>query len=171
CGPRMRRYRPTGSRGGCYPDRVLVAFWVLAAAALALAVLQLVVALRLRTSLRPSGTRPAKGHGARPPVSVLVPLKGAPAGLEFRLRRLLANLDEADQLVLAMETEDDPAHAVARALQEGHPDRDVTVVLSGPAGERMGKQHNLAAALPHARHEVLAFADDDVHVERAHLEE
>ena len=164
---------------------MLVAFWALAAVALVLALLQLGVALRLGSRLEPLGAgHPGEGavsppegggdaavHADRPRISALVPLRGAPAGLEDRLRRLLSALGRDDQLVLATETEDDPAYAVATAVEAAHPDRDVEVVLSGPAGVRMGKQHNLGAALNRARHDLLAFMDDDVLIERANLED
>src|SRR5690606_37386672 len=81
----------------------------------------------------PEGGGDAAVHADRPRISALVPLRGAPAGLEDRLRRLLSALRRDDQLVLATETEDDPAYAVATAVDAAHADRDVEVVLSGPA--------------------------------------
>ncbi len=43
-----------------------------------------------------------------------------------------------------------------------HPERDIRVVLSGDPGERMGKQHNLVAALAAGRYEWIAAMDADV---------
>ncbi len=149
---------------------MVVAFWALAAAALALGLLQLGVALRLGSRLTPAGTAPAPPV-PRPAISALVPLKGAPVGLAERLQRLLDALRDDDQLVLAVETEDDPAHTVAATIRAANPGRDVTIVLSGPPGERTGKQHNLSAALTHAKRDLIAFMDDDVLVERANLDE
>src|SRR5690606_17403853 len=88
----------------------------------------------------------------RPPISVLVPLKGAAPGLRGRLERLLAAGRPTDQFVFAMESTDDPAHAVCLAIREEHPGRDIAIAVSGPPGERMGKQHNLAAAATVAKH-------------------
>lgn len=107
----------------------------------------------------------------RPPISVLVPLKGAAPGLKGRLERLLAAGTRTDQFVFAMESIDDPAHAVGLAMREEHPGRDVAIAVSGPPGERMGKQHNLAAAATVAKHAVLASMDDDVELDAAHLDE
>lgn len=147
-----------------------MAFWALAAAALALGLLQLGVALRLGSRLTPMDAAPPPPV-PRPAISALVPLKGAPAGLAERLQRLLDALRADDQLVLALETEDDPGHAVAVTIRTTNPGRDVTIVLSGPPGERMGKQHNLSAALTHAKHDLIAFMDDDVLIEKANLDE
>lgn len=150
---------------------MLVAFWVIGGGALLLALLQLGVALRLGSHMRPVRQVPDDPAGERPPLSVLVPLRGAPAGLSERLVRLLDAMRPSDQLVVALETEDDPGYSVVTEVQAARQDRDVQVVLSGPAGERMGKQHNLNAALERAKHDLLAFMDDDVLLERANLEE
>lgn len=169
---------------------MLAVVWVLAATAVVLALLQLGVALRLGTRMTPVGphgggepegdaangaasvdTSASLASDPRPPLSALVPLKGAPVGLEDRLRRLLDALRDEDQLVLALETEGDPAYEVASGLRATYGERDVAVVLSGPAGERMGKQHNLNATLTRARHDLVAFMDDDVLIERANFDE
>jgi len=147
---------------------VVIAFWVLALLALGLASAQLATAWRVRGFHRPIDSDvPTE----RPPLSLLVPLKGAAPGLRGRLERALAALRPGDELLLAVETTDDPAHAVGAALRAAHPTRRVSVVLSGPSGTRMGQQHNLAAALPHATHELVAFMDDDVELEGPVLDE
>lgn len=154
---------------------MIVVFWALAGAALALAVLQLVIALRLSAHMTPraaaDGFDDLPAARSRPAISALVPLKGAPAGLEERLQRLLRALRDGDQLVLALETADDPAHVVATAIRAAGAACDVAIVLSGPAGDRMGKQHNLSAALGAAKHRLIAFMDDDVLIEAADLDE
>ncbi|MBX3143858.1 MAG: glycosyltransferase [Trueperaceae bacterium] len=149
---------------------MVVAFWFLAVAALVLALLQLAIALGLGTRLTPAGSK-TQPCVPIPAISALVPLKGAPAGLAERLLRLLTGLRDDDQLVLALETEDDPGHAVVAKLRDDNPARNITIVLSGPPGERMGKQHNLSAALARAKHDLVMFMDDDVLIERANIEE
>jgi cellulose synthase/poly-beta-1,6-N-acetylglucosamine synthase-like glycosyltransferase len=145
-----------------------IAFLVLANLALVTAVLQLGTTLRVRRYYRPIDSDvPAE----RPPVSVLVPLTGAAAGVEARLERLVAVTRPSDQLLFAVEAEDDPAHAVAVAVRRRHPARDIGIVLSGPAGERLGKQHDLAAAFPCATHALVAFMDDDVELDGPVLDE
>ncbi len=158
---------------------MLPTVWVLGAVAVVLALLQLGVAVRLSARQRHVGARGGatslaavpESLGPRPSISALVPLKGAPVGLEDRLTRLLNALRGHDQLVLALETEDDAAYATTKRLAAMHPRRDVVVVLSGPAGGRMGKQHNLNAALARATHDTVAFMDDDVLIERANIDE
>lgn len=145
-----------------------VVFWTLANLALVLALAQLATALRVRRFYRPiDSDAPAE----RPPVSLLVPLKGAAPELAARLRRIVACTRPGDQVLLALETTDDPAHAVADRIAREHTAGRVQVVLAGPAGDRLGKPHNLAAALPHAQHALLAFVDDDVELECAVLDE
>lgn len=107
----------------------------------------------------------------RPPMSVLVPLKGAAPGLSGRLERLLSAGRPNDQFVFAMEGTDDPAYAVVLTVREAHSRRDIEIALSGPAGERMGKQHNLAAAAAVAKHALVASMDDDVEIHAALLDE
>lgn len=145
-----------------------LAFWVLAGFAVAVAALQLATAWRFRGFYRPIDSDvPTE----RPPISLIVPLAGDAPGLAERLAGLLGATRPGDQLLLAVETAGDPAHALAQRLRRDHPERDVEVVLAGAAGRRMGKQHNLAAALPRASHELLAFVDDDVELEAAVLDE
>lgn len=145
-----------------------LAFWALAGFAVTVALLQLVTAWRFRGFYRPIDS---DVPSERPPISLIVPLSGVAPGLAARLVGLLGATRPGDQLLLAVETEDDPAHALAQRLRRDHPERDVEVVLAGEAGRRMGKQHNLAAALPRASHELLAFVDDDVELEAAVLDE
>jgi ceramide glucosyltransferase len=147
---------------------LVIAFWVLALLALGLASAQLATAWRVRGFHRPIDSDVAR---ERPPLSLLVPLHGAAPGLRARLEGALAALRPTDELLLAVETSADPAYAVAEALRSAHPGRRLAIVLSGPAGARMGKQHNLAAALPRAAHELVAFMDDDVELDGPVLDE
>ncbi|MDE1977178.1 MAG: glycosyltransferase, partial [Elusimicrobia bacterium] len=62
---------------------------------------------------------------------------------------------------IALESTEDPAYAACRAFIAAHPGREVEIVVSGPAGNRMGKIHNMIAALPRAKHPRLIFSDAD----------
>jgi ceramide glucosyltransferase len=64
-------------------------------------------------------------------------------------------------VIVALESEDDPACPVARAFAAAHPDRDILVLITGPSGPRMGKIHNMIEALPRAKHGVVLFSDAD----------
>jgi ceramide glucosyltransferase len=100
------------------------------------------------------------------PLSVLVPVKGADAATEDNFEALVASrLPGQVEYRFAMESEDDPAYAVAERVRGRHPDVDIAVVVTGPAGDRMGKQHNLVAAAAGARHPVIASMDADVRVD------
>jgi len=145
-----------------------LAFWVLAGFAVAVASLQLATAWRFRGFYRPIDS---DVPSERPPISLIAPLSGDAPGLASRLVGLLGATRLGDQLLLAVETADDPAHALAQRLRRDHPERDVEVVLAGEAGRRMGKQHARAVALPRASHELLAFVDDDIELEAAVLDE
>ncbi len=146
-------------------------FWLLAA----LATLGALVALAAAARVRRFFAVPATGIATeRAPVSVLVPLRGAPSGLEHRLGALLRATRAGDQILFSVESIHDPAYAVcagvaAEAAQ--HATRDVRIVLSGAPGQRMGKQHNLAAALLEAKHDLIASMDGDVVLEPGHLDE
>ncbi|MBI4377339.1 MAG: glycosyltransferase [Elusimicrobia bacterium] len=102
-----------------------------------------------------------------PPVSslaltVIRPIKGADEGLAAHLESLvLADQEGRLQILLAMEGERDPAHAVAREFARSHPERDIEIVLSGPNPGRMGKMHNMIEALPKAKHPFIVFTDAD----------
>lgn len=145
-----------------------ILFWLIANLSLIASLLLLASTLNVRRSYRPIDSDVPQ---ERPPVSVLVPLTGAEPGLADRLERLIAATRDGDQVLLAMESESDPAHTVCQELRRAHPDRDVELVLSGPAGERMRKQHDLAAAWPQVAHQLVAVMDDDVLLTGANLDE
>jgi ceramide glucosyltransferase len=114
----------------------------------------------LRASLRHFRGAPA-APCARP-MTLIKPVKGLDDAMEESFRSIVA----ADplktlQVIVALESEADPAFPVARAFAAAHPDRDVSVAITGPSGARMGKIHNMIEALPLARHEDVLFSDAD----------
>lgn len=97
------------------------------------------------------------------PLSMIVPIKGADAHTEEHLNALIASaLDGEVEYLFAMESADDSAYAVCQRVMAGNPDRTIRIVITGPAGARMGKQHNLAVALREARYEAIGSMDADV---------
>jgi ceramide glucosyltransferase len=109
---------------------------------------------------------PAESAAGPVPLSVLVPVKGADAATEDNFEALVTSrLPGPVEYRFAMESADDPAYAVAERVRARHPDLDIAVLVTGPAGDRMGKQHNLAAAAAVAKHPVIASMDADVHVD------
>lgn len=143
----------------------MVVYWALAVVA-ALGILGCLSAVatlagRMR-SAPPDDPAPPAEFGS---LTVMVPLKGADdAATAAHLGALVASRlpGIAVEYLFAMETTDDAAYAVCERVRTAHPERAIRVVLSGPAKERMGKQHNLAAAEKEARGEVIASVDADV---------
>ncbi|MGH7083699.1 MAG: bacteriohopanetetrol glucosamine biosynthesis glycosyltransferase HpnI [Acetobacteraceae bacterium] len=118
--------------------------------------------------------RGKNGPGRRPPISVLKPL----AGVEPELEEALASLCRQDypefQVVLGAAESSDPALAIARRVAARFPLADITIVPGGvPGGSAPSanrKIGNLIAMLPAARHDLLVFADADVHAPKGYLE-
>jgi cellulose synthase/poly-beta-1,6-N-acetylglucosamine synthase-like glycosyltransferase len=99
-------------------------------------------------------------------LSMIVPLKGADVFTASHLKALVESVvDFPIKYLLTMESMNDPAFAVCQQVKEEHSDKDIRVVLSGPAIGRMGKQHNLAVATQQARYEAIGSMDADVLVE------
>ena len=98
-----------------------------------------------------------------PSLSMIVPLKGADYFTASHLTALIESVvDVPVEYLFTMESINDPAFAVCQQVKEEHPDRDIRVILSGPAIGRMGKQHNLDVATQQARYETIGSMDADV---------
>jgi len=96
-------------------------------------------------------------------LSVIVPIKGVDDSTEANLNALVESQFRGTiEYLFAMESVDDPAYSLGQRVKALHPECDIRIVFSGPAGARMGKQHNLAAAAREARYAVLASMDADV---------
>lgn len=96
----------------------------------------------------------------------MVPIKGA----DDETPRLLECLVKSEvpgsvEYLFTMESKEDPAYVVCREIQATYPNVAIHLVLSGPAGRLMGKQHNLAAASRTTRYEVIGSTDADVLVD------
>jgi glycosyltransferase involved in cell wall biosynthesis len=91
----------------------------------------------------------------RPPISVVVPTKDRVDMLERCLAALRAELTDADEIVVADSASQDPA-AVASAARAAH----ATLVRCEQAGASLARNAGWRAA----RHELVAFVDDDVRV-------
>ena len=101
-----------------------------------------------------------------PSLSMIVPLKGVDDFTASHINALVESaIDVPVEYLLTMESMNDPAFAVCQKVMEEHPDKEIRVILSGPAIGRMGKQHNLAVATQQARYEAIGSMDADVLVE------
>ncbi len=96
------------------------------------------------------------------PMTLIKPVRGLDDAMEASFRSIIAaDAGKVLQIVVALEDAGDPAYPVARAFAAAHPDRDITVLLTGPAGGRMGKAHNMLAAYATAKHPRVIFSDAD----------
>lgn len=114
-----------------------------------------------RSRPAPETTQTAPGAG----LSMIVPIKGADAHTATHLAQLVeSRVPVPTEYLLAMESDADPAYAAGRQVQAEHPDRDVRIILTGAPAGLMGKQHNLAGALPQARYPIVGSMDADVSI-------
>ena len=96
------------------------------------------------------------------PMTLLRPVKGLDDAIERNFDSLVESDPEGRlQILIAMESAEDPAYGPACAFAARHPGRDIEVVLTGPPGDRMGKAHNMIEAAPRAKHDLLIFSDAD----------
>lgn len=114
---------------------------------------------RRRTALPPE----------QPPVSVLKPLYGAEPGLYENLRSFIDQEYPDLQVVFGVRNPKDGALPVVRALIAERPDADIDLVVDARAGGSNLKVANLINMLPAAKHDVLVFADSDMHVDPHYL--
>lgn len=109
---------------------------------------------------------------ARRPMTLIKAVKGLDDAMEASFRSIVeADPARALQWLIALESAEDPAYPVAKAFAAAHPDRDIAVLVTGPAGGRMGKAHNMIEAYKAAKHPVVVFSDADTCVTPALLAE
>lgn len=107
-----------------------------------------------------------------PRLTLIKPIKGLDEALDANLDSIVESDPSAClQVLIAMESAEDPAYPAARAFAERHKGRDISVLLTGESGPRMGKIHNMIVALPHAKHPAVIFSDADVRASAGLLEE
>jgi ceramide glucosyltransferase len=109
--------------------------------------------------------RPVSEPMSYPPVTIVKPLHGN----EWALLANLSSFCEQDypgpmQFLFGVHDSTDPALESVEALRRLHPDADITVVADARLYGPNRKISNILNMLPHARHDVLVFADSDVSV-------
>ncbi len=115
-------------------------------------------------SRRLRAARRAPAPAPLPPVTVFKPLKGADAALEDNLASFCRQDYPCWQLILCLQSPDDPALAAAQNLRRRFPEADIEVVVSK---NRIGfnpKVNNLANAAAFAKYDLLLISDADVRV-------
>ncbi|MCL4500527.1 MAG: glycosyltransferase [Deltaproteobacteria bacterium] len=131
----------------------------------------LVLAALIFVGGRPLRAEVGELAGPWPQVAVLVPVTGAAAGLEERLRRLLSQDYPDYQVVFTTRDAADPATAVIRSLLPKF--SGSRQVLAGPARGCGQKNQNLLAAvnLVGRTPEVLVFCDSNQEAQATWLKE
>lgn len=103
------------------------------------------------------------------PVSILKPLFGS----EPQLFENLCSFCDQDypqyQVIFGAADPNDPALAVARAVKERFPDREIEIAAGNAAAAGNPKIGNLLGMIGHARYPLVAIADSDIRVGRAYL--
>ncbi len=113
--------------------------------------------------------RTALPAAERPPISILKPLCGDEPLLEQALATFFRLDYPAFQLVFGVQDANDPALAMVARLRRRFPTVDMDVVVDPTLHGLNRKVSNLVNMLPQARHDVLVFADSDLHVPRDYL--
>ncbi|MGY8904668.1 MAG: bacteriohopanetetrol glucosamine biosynthesis glycosyltransferase HpnI [Burkholderiales bacterium] len=99
------------------------------------------------------------------PITVLKPLYGAEPRLLQNLQTLLAqDYPGPVQIIFGVREATDPAVAVVQALQNAHPQADITLVIEPRRHGANNKLSNLINMAAHMRHPLVVLADSDVAV-------
>ncbi len=109
------------------------------------------------------------GADVFPPVSILKPLRGAPADLYAHLASFCRLDYPAFQILCGVRDPQDPAIAVVQHLQRDFPERDIVLVINP---EVIGSNYKVSTLhhLSHeAKHDLFVITDSDVHVEPGYL--
>jgi ceramide glucosyltransferase len=101
---------------------------------------------------------------ALPPVTLLVPLRGAEPLLEENLRAFALQDYPELQLVLGVARADDPALPIARRVAAALPDRRIDIDVGEVACARNPKLANVLSMMRLVRHPTLILADSDTRV-------
>ncbi|HEX4950339.1 MAG TPA: bacteriohopanetetrol glucosamine biosynthesis glycosyltransferase HpnI [Blastocatellia bacterium] len=106
----------------------------------------------------------ALGLNFTPPVSILIPVRGA----DVEAYQNFASFCQQDylefQLVFGCRDEHDPAVPIIRKLQSDFPQRQIDLVISANEIGANAKVSNLNNMLAHAAHEHLIVVDSDIRV-------
>jgi ceramide glucosyltransferase len=106
---------------------------------------------------------------AGPAISVLKPLHGDEPLLEEALTSFFVQDYPAFQLVLGVQTSNDPAIAVVERLRARFPACDVSLVIDATQHGKNRKISNLINMMEKARHDLLVVADSDIHAAQDYL--
>ncbi len=116
-------------------------------------------------------TRRRRAPGARetPPVTVLKPLCGAEPSLARNLLSFLEQDYPDYEILLGVESADDPAVAVVRELLSQNPGRRARLVVHDVKHGTNPKVRNLRGMLAHAAHDLVVVSDSNIHAPPTYL--
>jgi ceramide glucosyltransferase len=101
----------------------------------------------------------------QPPVTLIVPLRGAEPLLAENLRAFADQRYPELQLVLGVATAADPALPIARAVQAAFPDRRIDIDIGEDTSARNPKLANVLSMMRLVRNTTLILADSDTRVD------
>jgi ceramide glucosyltransferase len=97
------------------------------------------------------------------PMTLIKPVRGLDEGMRENFEAIAdSDPEKALQVIIALESDADPAAALARGFAAAHLARDILVLYTGPARGRMGKTDNMIEALCKAKHARVVFSDADI---------
>jgi ceramide glucosyltransferase len=114
-------------------------------------------------AVRRFATQPVPPPAQHPPITILKPVCGDEALLEQAIESFCRQDYPHIQLVIGAHDAADPALAVARRVQARFPQLDITLLADPTLHGPNRKISNLINMLPLAKHDVLVFADSDLH--------
>jgi ceramide glucosyltransferase len=120
-------------------------------------------------AMRAFAARRAPPAGLPAPVTILKPVCGHENLLEEAIGSFCAQQYPIFQLVIGAQDPDDPALLVARRLQARFPACDIAIVVDPKWHGSNRKIANLINMMPFAKHDLLVFADSDLHVRPDYL--
>lgn len=129
------------------------------------------VAVWFVTRRRPGLRRNDALSGSLPPLSVLKPLCGADPSLADNLESFFRQDHPNYEIVFGVESPEDPAVPIVRALIERHPGRRARLVIHKAAGGANPKVRNLRGIVSHSEHDLVLVSDSNIRVPSHYLSE
>jgi ceramide glucosyltransferase len=111
------------------------------------------------------GRRERERATVQPPVTLLVPLRGAEPLLEENLRAFAEQDYPELQLVLGVARDDDPALPIARRVAAALPERRIDIDIGEVSSARNPKLANVLSMMRLVRNGTLILADSDTRVD------
>ncbi|MGH7025637.1 MAG: bacteriohopanetetrol glucosamine biosynthesis glycosyltransferase HpnI [Caulobacteraceae bacterium] len=140
---------------------------------LAVALSQLGALYTLLAALATLGAlkRAKRAQAATPDVTIIKPLRGAPAGLRDTLERFCQqDYGGRIQILFGVHDGADPAIDVVRELQRAYPGLDIDLLVDPRIHGANLKASNLINIADAAQHDVLVLSDSDIIVDPSYVE-